>query len=134
MLTRLLVCGMLLLWVPVPGAAAQKVHRISLVRVGDNQFRFEPKRITAKAGDVLEFTVRGGGPYVVGFQPSGLSPEVRERLDAAIPGRTGPLRGPVLGGEGDRFRIVVPDLPQGSYRFVSVTHLAYRMEGELVVR
>lgn len=134
MLARVLVCGMLLLWAPVPSIAAQKVHRIGLVRAGDNQFRFEPKRVTAKAGDVLEFTVRSGGPYVVGFQPSGLSPEVRGRLDAAIPGRSAPLRGPVLGGEGDRFRIVVPDLPQGSYRFVSVTHLAYRMEGELIVR
>jgi plastocyanin len=118
----------------VPSAGAQKVHRISLVRAGNNQFRFEPKRVTAKAGDVVEFTVKSGGPYVVGFQPGGLSPEARERLEAAIPGRTAPLRGPVLGGEGDRFRIVVPDLPQGSYRFVSVTHLAYRMEGELVVR
>jgi plastocyanin len=125
---------LLLLWAPVPSAAAQKVHPINLVRAGDNQFRFEPKRVTAKAGDVLEFTVRSGGPYVVGFLPAGLSPEARDRLDAAIPGRTGPLRGPVLGGEGDRFRIVVPDLPRGSYRFVSVTHLAYRMEGELVVR
>jgi plastocyanin len=116
-----------------PSAAAQKVHAISLVRAGENQFRFEPKRVTARAGEVLEFTVRSGGPYVVGFQPGNLTPAARARLDAAIPDRTAPLRGPVLGGEGDGFRIVVPDLPQGSYRFVSVTHLAYRMEGELIV-
>jgi plastocyanin len=133
MLARFLACGLLVLCA-VPSAAAQKVHAISLVRAGDNQFRFEPKRVTAKAGDVLEFTVGSGGPYVVGFQAGGLSPAMQARLDAAIPGRTGPLRGPVLGGKGDRFRVVVPDLPQGSYRFVSVTHLAYRMEGELVVR
>jgi len=134
MFARVITCGLLLVAIQAPSVVAQEIHRISLVRAGSNQFRFEPKRVAANAGDVLEFTVKSGGPYVVGFQPADLDPRARERLNAAIPDRTAPLRGPVLGGEGARFRIVVPDLPRGSYRFVSVTHLAYRMEGELVVR
>ncbi len=134
MFTRLFALGVLLCALEVRDLPAQRVHRINLVQAAGNSFRFDPGRVTARGGDVLEFTVKGGGPYVVGFEPADLAPPYRDLLDAAIPDRTGPLRGPVLAGPGKSFRIVLPKLPQGSYRFGCVTHLAYRMEGQLVMR
>lgn len=134
MFSRYFALGVLLGSIGVRALPAQQVHRIQLVQTAGNSFRFDPKRVTARAGDVLEFTVRSGGPYVVGFEPSDLTPPHRSLLDAAIPGRTAALRGPVLAGPGKSFRIVLPELPRGSYRFGSVTHIAYRMEGQLIMR
>jgi hypothetical protein len=78
--------------------------------------------------------VENGGPYVVGFPASDLDPRDRDLLDQALPDRTGPLRGPVLSRPGSSFRFIVPPVSHRSYRLVSFTHLAYRMEALLVVR
>jgi hypothetical protein len=39
----------------------------------------------------------------------------------------------VLEGKGNRLRIILPGLARGAYRFASITHLAYRMGGVLVI-
>lgn len=118
---------------PAP-VTAQRVHEIRLVREGDGGYRFEPARINAKPGEILQFVVASGGPYVVGFEASDLSERDRALLDQSLPEHTGPLRGPVLSGAGARLRIVLPGLAKGSYRFLSVTQVSYRMGGVLVVR
>ena len=115
-------------------AHAQQVHQVKLIHATGDGFRFQPNRINARPGDVLEFVVETGGPYVVGFEAQDLSEAARELLNEAIPERSGVLRGPVLPGPGSRFRVALPGLPRGSYRFASVTHLAYRMGGVLVIR
>ena len=98
------------------------------------QFRFVPARLTVGASDILEFTVDAGGPYVVGFLAADLSPADRERLQAGLSDASGPLRGPVLEGPGATFRVRLPALPPGTYRFESVTHASYRMQGAFTVR
>jgi plastocyanin len=116
-----------------PGLRAQTVVRVHLVQAGPEVFRFDPSRITARPGDAIEFSVTSGGPYVVGFEPQDLTGAARERLQAAIPEPSAPLRGPVLAGPGAHFRVILPELPKGKYRFASLTHLAYRMTGVLTV-
>lgn len=130
--TRLVV--ILLAFVVVAPARAQQVHQIKLMHATGDLFSFEPNRINARPGEVLDFVVDSGGPYVVGFEAQDLSAPDRELLNDAIPDHSGFLRGPVLAGPGSRFRIVLPRLSRGSYRFASVTHLAYRMGGVLVIR
>lgn len=128
-----IVLGLLLGTMSAP-LAAQRVHQVKLVRGATDQFRFDPSRVNARAGDVLEFVVQSGGPYVVGFEAADLHEADQALLDQAIPDRSGPLRGPVLSGTGSRFRIVIPGLPRGKYRFTCVTHVAYRMGGVLVIQ
>lgn len=96
-------------------------------------FVFQPDKVTAKPGDVIEFTVESGGPYIIGFEPADLSQRDRALVDAAMPDRSAPLRSAVLPRPGSRLQLVVPALPKGSYRFSAVTHLAYRMTGVLVI-
>lgn len=116
-----------------PRLPAQTVVRVRLLQAAPEAFRFEPSRVTARPGDAIEFTVVSGGPYVVGFEPEDLSSRARDLLQAAIPSPSGPLRGPVLAGAGARFRLILPALRKGKYRFASVTHLSYRMTGVLTV-
>jgi plastocyanin len=115
-------------------ALAQRVHQIRLLHESAESYAFDPRRVEARAGDVLEFVVVSGGPYLVGFEAQGLKQPDADALEAGFSGRSGRLRGPVLGGAGARFRVVLPGLPKGSYRFVSFTQVAYRMAGLLVIK
>jgi plastocyanin len=115
---------------PVVGQAHIAVR---LVHPSAEQFAFQPATITARPGDVLEFTVESGGPYVIGFEPADLAPRERALLDTALPDHSASLRTGILPRPGSRLQLVVPDLPRGTYRFAAVTHIAYRMTGVLVV-
>jgi plastocyanin len=133
MLVRYLASAILLLATSAAPARSQRVHQVRLLHPSEQKFLFEPVRVTAKPGEVLEFIVESGGPYVVGFEPADLPAAARTLLDQAIPDPSGTLRGPVLAGPRSSFRIVLPALPKGNYRFSSVTHVAYRMGGILTM-
>lgn len=116
-------------------ALAQRTHTIKLIhQERTSLYRFDPATITAATGDVLVFTVESGGPYVVAFQPADFPPPALALMTRAIPGGNPELRGPALSGKGDSFRVTIPSLSPGQYRFYSVTHVAYRMTGSLTVR
>ncbi len=131
LLRAVLLAGLLGLTSPLAG---QRIHRVVLQNPAAGEYRFLPARLTVGPSDVIEFTVESGGPYVVGFLPADLSPADQNRLQAGLPGASGALRGPVLEGPGAGFRVGLPGLPAGTYRFQSVTHASYRMEGAFTVR
>jgi plastocyanin len=122
----------LLLAVAFPAFGQARIA-VRLVHPGSEQFAFQPATVTAVPGDVLEFTVESGGPYVIGFEPADLGARERALMEAALPPGSAPLRSAVLPRPGSRLLVVVPALPKGSYRFAAVTHIAYRMTGVLVV-
>ncbi|HWA15131.1 MAG TPA: hypothetical protein VG817_01775 [Gemmatimonadales bacterium] len=117
-----------------PGAA-QRVHTVKLIHEERTSlYQFQPSAVTARPGDVLAFTVESGGPYLIAFQPADFSAPALSLMTRAIPGNNPELRAPALSGRGSSFRITLPSLPPGEYRFYSVTHVAYRMTGTLTVR
>ena len=124
--------GILLSSVVFPALAQTRIP-VRLSHPKAEVFVFQPDKVTAKPGDVIEFTVESGGPYIIGFEPADLTPRDRTLVDAAMPDRSAPLRSAVLPRPGSRLELVVPSLPKGAYRFSAVTHLAYRMTGVLVV-
>jgi plastocyanin len=114
-------------------AVAQEVHEIRMVAEGKREFRFAPASVTARRGDVLLFRAVSGAPHSVVFEGKGLPPEVVEKLNGALPRRAGELSSPLL-TEGSEYRVVVPPVPNGTYRFYCLPHRAYDMRGELTVR
>jgi plastocyanin len=115
-------------------SSAQTTHIIRLeVDLERDVHRFVPARIAAKAGDVLVFRVSSGAPHAIGFEPAGLSAARRALLQAALPDPSSDLQGPVLSRNGMEYRMTVPRLPSGTYRFYSTPHRAYEMRGELIV-
>jgi plastocyanin len=123
----------LMLWAaPI---VAQQTQVVRMIRSSDGTlFRFVPGRLTVKPGDVLEFRAEGGAPFRVAFEPADLDPRGRSLIAAALSHPRGELRGPVLPDSGSRFRMTVPALSPGTYRFFSLTHVAYRMAGLLLVQ
>ena len=97
------------------------------------EYSFAPATINAKAGDVLVFRVAGGGNHGVSFE-TGMPAAARAALNAAMPGRVGDLRSPLL-ARGAEYRIVIPaNMPAGRYRFFCLPHRAYDEVGYLVIQ
>ena len=113
-------------------AAAQEVHEIRMVSSGKGEFRFEPASVKVRRGDVLLFRAVSGGPHSVVFQAKGVSAADRERLNEAMPRRAGDLSSPLL-TDGSEYRVVIPALSAGAYKFFCLPHKAYDMKGEVEV-
>lgn len=101
--------------------------------------RFFPSIISARAGDTLAFVNVRGGPHNVQFADDSLTDEAHRLIDAAMPDRPKvkwsreiPLAGPLLVLDGDTYKVGVPALPPGRYRFFCAPHFA-TMRGELIV-
>jgi plastocyanin len=130
------VCG---IWLGLLGGTAstvvaQSVHEIRLeVNAEDEQYSFIPSAVTARPGDVLLFRVTNGAPHSVVFEPGGLAPAARAALNGALPRRSADLSSPLLTENGAEYRMVVPQLSPGTYRFFCLPHRAYDMRGELRV-
>lgn len=119
-------------------AAGRSISDRKDVRLENN--RFLPAILTARAGDTLAFVNGRGGPHNVQFADDSLSDIAHRLIDAAMPDRPRvawsrdvPLAGPLLVLTGDTYRVVVPALPPGRYRFFCSPHLSGGMRGELVV-
>ncbi|HEX6643538.1 MAG TPA: plastocyanin/azurin family copper-binding protein [Gemmatimonadales bacterium] len=114
-------------------AQAQRTHVIQMDGSAEQEeYSFAPATINAKAGDVLVFRVSGGGNHGVSFE-AGIPAAARSALNAAMPGRVGDLRSPLL-SRGSEYRIVLPaNMPAGRYRFFCLPHRAYDEVGYLVV-
>lgn len=112
---------------------AQRTHVIQMDGSAEQEeYSFAPATINAKAGDVLVFRVAGGGNHGVSFE-AGISAPAKAALNAAMPGRVGDLRSPLL-ARGSEYRIVLPaNMPAGRYRFFCLPHRAYDEVGYLVV-
>jgi plastocyanin len=119
----------------VSRAWAQQLHEIHLIAAPDGEsYRFEPASIPAKPGDVLQFRVMSGAPHNIVFEGAGLSESAHQAWNAALVRRAGDLSGPVLSRNGMTYRVLVPAVPPGSYRFFCLPHRAYDERGEVIVR
>jgi plastocyanin len=111
---------------------AQKVHEIRLEANSEREtYRFNPDQVTARPGDLLVFRAVSGVPHSVVFESAGLSELAHEALNGAMSRRAGDLSSPLLTVPGAEYRIVVPQLPPGTYQFFCLPHRAYDMRGEL---
>ena len=113
--------------------AAQEVHEVQMISSGKGEYRFDPAAVTARRGDVLLFRSVSGGPHSVVFDGKRLSADDRSRLNEAMPRRASDLSSPLL-TDGTEYRVVVPALKAGTYRFFCLPHKAYDMKGEVTVR
>jgi plastocyanin len=117
------------------GTASATVHEIRLVRgEGEHTFAFVPAQVVARPGDVLLFRLVSGSPHSVVFEEADMTPAAVRAWTAALPRRVAPLTGPILVEQGLEYRVVVPDVEPGRYRFYSLPRLAYDMRGAVVVR
>jgi len=112
----------------------QGTHTVELLADrAANRFGFNPVKVSARPGDALVFRVVSGPPHSIAFDPTGLGRAEVAALNRAMVGRVSDLRGPLLVDVGDTYRMVVPRLAPGTYRFYCLTHQVYGAGGSLVI-
>ena len=124
-----------LLGLTVRPGSAQETHVVRLVAdPAKDVYRFEPATLAVHPNDVIVFRVVSGAPHSIVFEGGDLSPGVRGAFNTALAGRSGDLSSPLLTATGKDYRLVVPQVPAGRYRFYCLPHRAYDMRGELLVQ
>jgi plastocyanin len=114
---------------PITGAT----HEVKMI--GDAQgYRFDPANITIKAGDGIKFTVVGGGPHNVAFDPATVPPAAQAQLDANIPTKMGQLSSTLLTNAGESVTISFANVAPGAYPYHCTPHLALGMKGVITIQ
>ncbi len=126
----------LALWIVTASlGAAQTVHEIRMeVDPDQEEFSFSPASVTARPGDALLFKVVNGAPHSIVFEAAGLSGAARQALNAALTRRSADLTSPLLTDNGSEYRLTIPALPAGTYRFFCLPHRAYDERGEFRIQ
>jgi plastocyanin len=126
--------GLVLSLSAADSGAAQATHIVELqAKTADGEYHFVPAAVVVHPNDVVVFRVVGGAPHNITFEAAGLPPQAHAALDAALPRRSADLTSPVLTEPRAEYRVVIPAIPAGRYRFFCLPHRAYDERGELVV-
>jgi plastocyanin len=115
-------------------AAGQATHVVRLrADSAAREYHMEPSTLKVHPNDVVVFQVVSGAPHNITFEAKDLSPQARAALNAALPRRAADLTSPLLTASGTEYRILIPAIPAGTYRFFCLPHRAYDERGELRV-
>jgi plastocyanin len=109
-------------------------HEVKML--GDAKgYRFEPANLTIKSGDGIKFTVVGGGPHNVAFDPATVPADQKTQLDANIgTEKMGELSSALKTNPGESITISFGNIKAGKYPYHCTPHLALGMKGEITVQ
>lgn len=114
-------------------AATGATIDVSMELVGST-YKYDPATITAKAGDVIKFHNKSGGPHNVAFDAAGIPSGSQAAVDAALgASKMGPLTGALLVEPDAIFTFSTAGLPAGTYNFHCTPHQALGMKGVLTI-
>jgi plastocyanin len=99
-----------------------------------NAYKYVPADLTIKAGDVVRFHNKSGGPHNVSFWSDSIPSGAADVLKGAMPDQMAPLEGPLLTEPDAAYKISFAGAPTGEYKFYCLPHLALGMHGKLTVQ
>ena len=114
-------------------AATGATIDVSMELVGST-YKYDPATITAKAGDVIKFHNKSGGPHNVAFDAASIPSGSAAAIDAALGAtKMGPLTGALVTEPNAVITFPTAGLPAGTYNFHCTPHQALGMKGVLTV-
>jgi plastocyanin len=115
---------------PAGGGAT---HDVSMVLEG-SKYKFDPAELTIKAGDVINFHNKSGGPHNVSFWADSIPGGAADVLKGSMPDQMAPLEGPLLTEQDAVYKVSFAGAPTGDYKFYCLPHLALGMHGKIKVQ
>jgi plastocyanin len=116
-----------------PEAAGGGNHDVNMMLDGST-YKFDPAELTIKAGDVVTFHNKSGGPHNVSFWADSIPAGGADKLKAAMPDQMAPLEGPLLTELDGTYKVSFAGAPTGDYKFYCLPHLALGMHGKITVQ
>jgi plastocyanin len=114
-------------------AAGGTNHDVNMVLDGST-YKYDPAELTIKAGDVVTFHNKSGGPHNVSFWTDSIPSGAADVLKGTMPDQMAPLEGPLLTEPDAAYKISFAGAPTGEYKFYCLPHLALGMHGKLTVQ
>ncbi len=114
-------------------AAGGTNHDVDMVLNGA-KYEFQPAELTIKAGDMITFHDKSGGPHNVSFWADSIPKGADAVLKAAMPDQMAPLEGPLLTEQDAQYKVAFAGAPKGDYKFYCLPHLALGMHGKIKVQ
>jgi plastocyanin len=90
--------------------------------------------VTIKAGDAVRFTMIGGGPHNIAFDPGTVPAESQSQLDANMDQKMSELSSPMMMNPNESYIISFGGVKPGVYPFHCTPHLAMGMKGTITVQ
>ena len=119
---------------PSAPAATGATIDVNMELVGST-YKYDPATITAKAGDVVKFHNKSGGPHNVAFDAAGIPSGSAAAVDAALGAtKMGPLTGALVMEPAAVITLNTAGFPAGTYNFHCTPHQALGMKGVLTVK
>ena len=122
---------------PAPDAAAPAATGASVdvnMDLDGTNYVYKPASLTVKAGDVIKFHNKSGGPHNVAFDAAGIPSGAAGPVDAALgAGKMGPLTGALVTEQDAIITLNTAGFPAGKYAFHCTPHQALGMKGDLTV-
>jgi plastocyanin len=114
-------------------AAGGTAHDVNMVLDGST-YKYDPAELTIKAGDVINFHNKSGGPHNVSFWTDSIPSGAADVLKGAMPDQMAPLEGPLLTEQDAVYKVSFAGAPTGQYKFYCLPHLALGMHGKITVQ
>lgn len=113
-------------------AATGTTHNVDMV-LADGQYRFVPAELTVKAGDVIQYHNRSGGPHNVAFWQDSIPAGGAEAIQ--VVDQMAPLTSQMVVEQDAVITVnVAANAPTGEYRYTCQPHSAMGMHGKLTVQ
>jgi len=115
---------------PAPTGATVDVN----MELVGTAYKYDPATITVKAGDVVRFHNKSGGPHNIAFDEKAIPAGSAAAIDAALGAtKMGPLMGALMLEPDAIITFATAGLPAGTYNFHCTPHQALGMKGVLTV-
>jgi len=123
--------------VPAPEAAAPALATGAMHDVEMNfdgqKYMFVPAALTIKAGDVVRFHNKKGGPHNVSFWSDSIPAGAQAVLEKSMPNQMQPLVGNMLVEPDAVYEVSFAGAPVGTYKVYCLPHLAMGMTAVITV-
>lgn len=121
-----------------PAAAATAAPTTGTVHVVEMTLNgaeavYKPSELTIKAGDVVRFVNKLGGPHNISFWPDSQPAGGKEFLATAMKDQMAPLESQLEVEQDKAYDISFAGAPEGVYKFYCLPHLATGMHGKITV-
>ncbi len=117
---------------PAAPAATGTVHNVDMVLEG-TKYLYKPATLSIKAGDIVRFHNRSGGPHNVAFWADSVPAGAAAVLEAAMPDQMSPLNGAFVTEPDAVYEVSFAGAPVGDYKYYCLPHLAVGMVAKLTV-
>ena len=114
-------------------AGTGKTHDVNMVLEG-SQYKYDPATLTIKAGDVVRWHNKSGGPHNVSFWSDSVPSGAAAVLQKNMPNQMAPLQSPLETEQDAVYEVSFAGAPKGEYKYYCLPHLALGMKAKLTVQ